>query len=249
MGLIGGTFGYQLLKRIATNGGTENGSAYENRSKVEALLGEKIWDEIAERVVIDFGCGTGEAAVEMAQRGARKVIGIDIQERWLSIARERAQREGLSDRCTFATSTDERVDMIVALDSFEHFENPGRVLRQMHSLLRPKGCVVAAFGPTWYHPLGGHLFSVFPWAHLIFSERALIRWRSDFKSDGARCFCEVEGGLNQLTIRCFEYLVEQSPLRFAEFETVPIHRLRPIANRFTRELTTTIVRCKLVARP
>jgi hypothetical protein len=55
--------------------------------------------------------------------------------------------------------------------------------------------------------LGGHLFSVFPWAHLIFSEQALIRWRSDFKSDGATRFSEVAGGLNQMTIRRFERLI------------------------------------------
>jgi hypothetical protein len=58
----------------------------------------------------------------------------------------------------------------------------------MRRMIKPDGCVIAAFGPTWFHPLGGHLFSVFPWAHLIFTERALIRWRSDFKTDGATRF-------------------------------------------------------------
>ncbi len=52
----------------------------------------------------------------------------------------------------------------------------------MNTLLQPAGEVLVSFGPTWYHPLGGHLFSVFPWAHLIFSEKALIRWRSTFKT-------------------------------------------------------------------
>jgi hypothetical protein len=51
----------------------------------------------------------------------------------------------------------------------------------MQARLNPGGEVAASFGPTWYHPLGAHLFGVFPWAHLISSEEALIRWRSDFR--------------------------------------------------------------------
>jgi hypothetical protein len=118
----------------------------------------------------------------------------------------------------------------------------------MRKLVKDDGCVLAAFGPTWYHPLGGHLFSVFPWAHLIFTEKSLIRWRSDFRSDGATRFREAEGGLNQMTIRHFKALVGRSDFRFAEFETVPIRRIQLLANRLTQEFTTALVRCKLVPR-
>jgi SAM-dependent methyltransferase len=146
------------------------------------------------------------------------------------------------------TRTAEPAVVITAIDSFEHFDDPGEVLEQMRRLLKPSGCVLAAFGPTWYHPLGGHLFSVFPWAHLVFTEEALLRWRADFKTDGATRFAEVAGGLNQMTIKRFERVVGQSAFRFAEFETVPIRKLRPVGNRLTREFTTAVVRCRLVAR-
>jgi SAM-dependent methyltransferase len=248
MGMIGGSLGYHLLKKFSKDGetGYMGGSAYTAKSKLEVLLGPDFWREIKNRVIVDFGCGYGSDAVEMAQRGARKVIGIDIQERFLAKARERAKRLGVSDRCAFATKADERADVIVAIDSFEHFDNPEAVLKTMAGVIKPDGCVIASFGPTWYHPLGGHLFSVFPWAHLIFTEDALIRWRSDFKSDGAKRFREVEGGLNQMTIRRFERIVRKSPFKFAQFEAVPINKLRLVANRLTREFTTAVVRCKLV---
>ena len=116
----------------------------------------------------------------------------------------------------------------------------------MDQHLQPGGEVLVSFGPTWYHPLGGHLFSVFPWAHLIFSEKALISWRSAFKTDGATRFSEVAGGLNQMTIAKFEALVATSPFKFAALEFVPIKKLRPIHNRLSREFTTAIVRCRLV---
>jgi SAM-dependent methyltransferase len=250
MGIIGGSLGHHLLKKIGKDGktGYMDGSAYVTKSKLEILLGPNFWLEIRDKVVVDFGCGCGSDAVEMAQRGVRKVIGVDIKEGFLAMGRERAKQLGLSDRCAFAKKVDERVDVIVAIDSFEHFDNPESVLKMMAGMIEPDGCVIASFGPTWYHPLGGHLFSVFPWAHLIFTEDALIRWRSDFKSAGAKRFREVEGGLNQMTIRRFERIVRKSPFKFAQLEAAPIRKLRLVANRLTREVTTAVVRCKLVLR-
>lgn len=250
MGFIGGALGYHLLKRITADGetGYMNGSVYTGKSKLEMLLGSSFWQDIKDKVVLDFGCGAGAESVEIAQRGARRVIGLDIQERFLRIAHEHAARSGVADRCEFTTSIDERVDVIVSIDSFEHFSDPAKILEAMHGVLKPDGCIIASFGPTWYHPLGGHLFSVFPWAHLIFTERALIRWRSDFKTDGAKRFHEVEGGLNSMTIRRFERYVEHNPFQFAKFETVPIRRLRRLSTALTREVTTAIVRCNLVPR-
>jgi SAM-dependent methyltransferase len=250
MGIIGGSVGYHLLRRISADGETGycDGSAYEGVSKIETLLGKKIWAETKDKVVIDFGCGDGEDAGEVAKRGAKRVIGVDIRERALANARKRAEAHGVADRCVFTTQTGERADVILSLDAFEHFDDPAEILRIMRRLLRDNGCIIAAFGPTWYHPLGGHLFSPFPFAHLIFTERSLIRWRSDFKTDGATRFREAEGGLNQMTIRRFQAIVAESDFKFAEFEPVPIRKLKPIANRLTREFTTAIVRCKLVPR-
>jgi len=116
----------------------------------------------------------------------------------------------------------------------------------MNMLLQPAGEMLVSFGPTWYHPLGGHLFSVFPWAHLIFNQEALIRWRSTFKADGATRFSEVAGGLNQMTIRKFEALIENSTFRLATLELVPIKKFRRFHSRLNREFTTAIVRCHLV---
>lgn len=251
MGIIGSEIGYRILSRISPTGDTKllDGSAYENKSKLETLLGDDVWREIKDKVVIDFGCGNGSEAIEIAERGAKKVIGLDIQENLLESARERASRNANNRApCEFLTHTNEYADVIISLDAFEHFDDPAAILQTMRALLKPDGCVIASFGPTWYHPLGGHLFSVFPWAHLIFTEKALIRWRSDFKTDGATRFNEVAGGLNQMTIRRFERIVAESPFKFAELKCVPIRKLQPLHNQLTREFSTAIVRCKLIPR-
>ena len=231
----------QILKRIPP-------SLPKGRSKLGSLLGNEFLGSIEGKVVIDFGCGDGVDAVEMALHGARRVIGIDIREDILDAARCRARDAGVESVCCFTLKTSEPADVVISVDAFEHYADPGEILSVMGSLLRPDGEIFVSFGPTWYHPLGGHLFSVFPWAHLIFSEKALLAWRSSFKNDGATRFTEVARGLNQMTIGRFERLVAGSPFRFESLELIPIRKLRFLHTRLTREFTTAIVRCRLVRR-
>jgi SAM-dependent methyltransferase len=237
---------YRVLRIVAPAATTMMvQAAYTGRSKLRTLLGDALLEDVRDRDVLDFGCGEGSEAVEMAGV-ARSVYGLDILPQSLAVAREQAARAGVADRCTFGmTPPAHPVHVIVSLDSFEHFDDPAGVLRQMFELLTPGGQVLISFGPTWYHPLGGHLFSVFPWAHLIFSEAALIRWRHDHRSDGATRFREVEGGLNQMTIRRFERLADASGFTVEHLEAVPIRRLGWLHMRLTREFTTAIVRARM----
>jgi len=242
-------FQYRLLVRIAPRPPDNlSGSAYDKKSEIRVLLGDSLITRLWDEVVIDFGCRDGEDSLEIARSGAKKVIGIDILESALQASREAASRAGLSHLCEFYQTTEEKADAIVSLDAFEHFSDPAGTLQTMHRLLKPVGFVAASFGPTWYHPYGGHLFSVFPWAHLIFSEDAFIRRRSHFRSDGATRFGEVEGGLNQMTIARFERLVKRSHFDLESLEAGPIRRLAQLHNRLTREFTTAIVRVSLRAR-
>lgn len=249
MGVIGGSVGVYLLNTASRNGTVgypEVAVAYEGRSKLEVLMGSTIWDRIRDKTVLDFGCGNGTEAAEMVEHGARRVIGIDIDDESLARARTQAIRRGVANRTTFANDTTEPADVIISLDAFEHFQDPDTILRKMASLLRPGGEVLASFGPIWFHPLGGHFYSVFPWAHLLFSERALVRWRSLHKTDGLQSIAAT--GLNRMTIRRFRKVVERSPLKFRSFELVPIRPLRRFHNRLTREFTTSTVRCSLIHR-
>jgi 2-polyprenyl-3-methyl-5-hydroxy-6-metoxy-1,4-benzoquinol methylase len=249
VGLIGGTVGFRILKTLCPGGdsGYLSGEAYANKSKLRVLFGERFFDDIKGKTVIDFGCGTGGEAVEMAQHGARRVIGVDIRDAWLDAARRRAVEHGVSDRCVFMTSPDQRADMVVSLDSFEHFDDPAAILRIMDSYLAPGGKVIATFGPTWYHPLGGHLFSVFPWAHLVFTEHALLRWRKSIRPTQTATRI-TECGLNKITIRRFERIVSSSPFRFEQFEARPIRGIQMLSKWPLREFGTAIVRCTLVRK-
>jgi SAM-dependent methyltransferase len=250
-GIIGGRLGTAILRRIggkAVRGEICSGRAYEGRSKLEVLFGPGVWEWVRGRTVIDFGCGGGRDAIEMAQRGARRVIGLDLQTAWLEHGRRAAAAAGVGDVCEFVTSTEAKADTIFSLDGFEHYDDPAAVLAWMRAHVADTGRVHIAFGPPWCHPLGGHLFSVFPWAHLLFTERALLTWRADFKSDGATRFHEVTGGLNQMTIRRFERAIAASDFDVESLDCHPIRGLRPLKSRMTREFFTAMVRCRLSPR-
>lgn len=251
MGFIGGEPAYRFLKRFYPDGqnlSVPDGDPFRERgvSKLVTYFGSGIYDQLRGRTVVDFGCGTGENAIEIALNSRCHVIGLDIQERFLEKGRAEAARLGISDRVRFVSSCDQPVDVVISTDAFEHFDDPGFILREMRRIVKDDGYVLVEFGYTWYHPYGGHTFSVFPWAHLLFTEDALIRWRSEFKRDGATRFHEVAGGLNQMTIARWERLIRESDFEFASYELVPIRALRRVHNRFTREFCTSTIRARLV---
>ena len=246
MALIGGPLAAAILKHYEWH--DTEATAYDNRSKLETLLGPQVWNAIQDKVVLDFGCKYGTEALEMASRGAREVIGVDIVENYLAVARATQEKAGIRN-CSFVQRYEGKADVITSLDAFEHFGDPEGILRIMAGLLQPSGKVLVSFGPTWYHPYGGH-FPLFPWAHVLLTERSLMKWRSRYKTDGATRFGEVEGGLNQMTIGRFERVIAGSPFRFEHFEAVPFRRgpVPKLHNRLTREFLTSVVRCVLVYR-
>ena len=74
--------------------------------------------------VLDIGCGWGGMAIEIAKSTGAKVKGITLSENQFKTASERAQKEGLSDKVTFALqdyrNETEKYDRIVSVGMFEH---------------------------------------------------------------------------------------------------------------------------------
>src|SRR5204863_8976666 len=131
-----GTVGVQILKTLNSTGESTllaDGvpPAYLNRSKLEVLLGSHIWDDVRDKTVVDFGCGEGYEVVELANHGARRVIGVEPWPKWIASAKERIAAGTLSHDCEIVERWDEarpKVDTIISLDSFEHYEDPAAIL-------------------------------------------------------------------------------------------------------------------------
>ena len=67
-------------------------------------------NQCKDKRVLDYGCGNGIHSIFPAKMGAEKVIGIDLSEKSLEIAKERVKREGLGDKVEFLKMDCEKMD-------------------------------------------------------------------------------------------------------------------------------------------
>lgn len=185
----------------------------------------------AGKVVLDFGCGDGALCTILTDAGARKVHGIDIDERSLTRFAERLGRYTGERRPTFSRSTfpsridepDHTFDAIYCLDALEHIMDYHAIIKEWHRVLRPGGSVYIWWQPYW-HPFGhhAHYWVPIPWIHAFLSDAEItevcarvVDWPGfdapiwDRNPDGSRknrfrVAGAGEGFLNKLTVREFE---------------------------------------------
>ena len=101
---------------------------------------------VAGQRLVDVGCGGGILAESMAQRGAR-VIGIDMGEAPLAVARQHLGESGLQvdyRQCTAEQLLLEEAagfDIVCCLEMLEHVPDPAAVVEACAGLARPGGSV------------------------------------------------------------------------------------------------------------
>lgn len=113
---------------------------------IERVFGR--FGEPAVRSVLDLGSGTGSMTIELAKRGY-DMIGVDLSPEMLTVARERAEESGASDRilwlCQDMTSFElyGTVDAVVScLDSVNHLwrlSDLRKCFSLVHNYLIPNG--------------------------------------------------------------------------------------------------------------
>lgn len=118
------------------------------RQLILSLLGD-----VAGRRVLDLGCGDGDLAVELAQRGAT-VVGIDASPQMIEAANAKAKRAGAE--IDFRVGTAERVpfdadefDAVVAVTILCFVENAAPVFHEIARVLRLGGFLVIGELGKW----------------------------------------------------------------------------------------------------
>jgi len=203
--------------------------------------------------VLDYGCGSGWQCCALARLGiAKSITGVDI--RLFDSMVRNARSAGVEGSVRFLRhdQIDQQYDVVYSCSSFEHFVDPDAELRKMIELTRPGGEIIISFAEPWFSPHGSHMtgYTGIPWSNLIFSESALIEIRSRFRNDGATRYCEVEGGLNQMTVAKFERIIRSAHgVDVTEFRLFAVKGL-PLVTRLpvVRELLTRAVSCVLHKR-
>ena len=116
--------------------------------------------------VVDYGCGPGHLAVELARRvGARgRVLALDLNAEFLKRTSERAAAGGLADRVTVIPVTGDvlpvepgSVDRVICKNVLEYVDDPATTLVQFRRALRPHGLahvIDSDWGLLAVEPLG-----------------------------------------------------------------------------------------------
>jgi len=107
--------------------------------------------------VLEIGCGIGTDTMNFARRGAL-VTAVDLSEKSLEIAQQRAAVFGLQDRIRFFRANAEELSSIVPVETYDlvysfgvihHTPHPGRVLDQIRKYVRPGSTVKVMVYHRW----------------------------------------------------------------------------------------------------
>ncbi len=100
-----------------------------------------------DRVVLDYGCGNGENSLPLVKRGAR-VIGLDVSEDLLALARQRLALHGVRDRAVFTAASahdiplpDNSVDAVMGIAILHHLDL-ALAAREIRRVLKPGGLAI-----------------------------------------------------------------------------------------------------------
>jgi 2-polyprenyl-6-hydroxyphenyl methylase/3-demethylubiquinone-9 3-methyltransferase len=101
---------------------------------------------VAEKKVLDVGCGGGILSESLAQRGA-EVTGIDMGDAPLGVAKLHQLESGLSinyQKSTaedFAKNHENTFDIVTCLEMLEHVPDPSSVINACAKMVKPNGAV------------------------------------------------------------------------------------------------------------
>jgi ubiquinone/menaquinone biosynthesis C-methylase UbiE len=97
--------------------------------------------------ILDAGCGAGDLALELARRiPEAEVVGLDLSEPLLQLARSSTAEAGLTARVVFEKGDIQKMlfqdgwfDVVVSLNTFHVVEDPVAMLDEVERVLSPGG--------------------------------------------------------------------------------------------------------------
>lgn len=188
--------------------------------------------------VLEVGFGAGFRCFEVAEHGAREVLGVDPLRNEVEDAAARRDRDfpHLAAAVEFRQGTiddvpDAAFDAVISESAFEHVMNLGAVLAQMRRKLAPGGRAYIAFGPLYHSPYGDHGWLraalpladrlSWPWGHLLVPERILFARLHRLKGlplyDRTHDWAYLD--LNRLAVDDYERLFADSGLEVRQLDT------------------------------
>lgn len=183
---------------------------------------------VRNKKVMDFGCGQGLLSLNLLDKGASEVIGVDNDEVILNFARAKLPQGAKSHKVSFTSKplqslSSEYFDYVFTKDAFEHCHDFEEVFYHLQRVLKTGGSLVIGFGPLWNSPFGDHKilqaalgFSL-PWLHLLLPDEVLknlfnnssMGTKKKVMKNKIEC---IDSYLNKITLERFFKAVEANNL-------------------------------------
>lgn len=129
---------YEGYKKIRDNSANAN-----NLFEIPALF--SMMPDLKSKRVLDLGCGFGEHCKRFAENGASKVVGIDISEKMLKVAKE----ENSDEKITYInmamedlSQIEEQFDVVVSSLAFHYVEDFSGVIEKIYNILSDDGVFI-----------------------------------------------------------------------------------------------------------
>ncbi len=134
------------------------------RRKVVNIVKEK-----SPASVLDIATGTGDLAIELANTGASRIVGIDISQGMLNIGKKKVRQKGLAERIDMVVGDSEALpfgdasfDAITVAFGVRNFEDLDKGLSEILRVLKPGGTLVVletSVPSNWLYRQGYKLYS------------------------------------------------------------------------------------------
>jgi len=116
-------------------------------------------EPISGRTFLDIGCGTALYSVNLAKKGAHKVIGIDIAENMVEISKKEAEKNNVQQICVFLQSDllefkpECNIDVSFGIGLFDYIKNPAPIIKKMQEISKDKAIFAFPRFWTWRAPI------------------------------------------------------------------------------------------------
>jgi 2-polyprenyl-3-methyl-5-hydroxy-6-metoxy-1,4-benzoquinol methylase len=199
---------------------------YQLASTAEFWRRVGIEPDVKDARVLDLGCGHGVLTVDLAQRGAKEVVGLDLDVHALSFAQNYVPEAFplLSSKISFVShdiaelAGSETFDFVFSKDAFEHILDLEGVVGNIRRVLKPGGKLILGTSPLYFSAFGDHDLVGYriPWLTTIIPEPLLYRFAA-WKA-GTDWYRASDAGLNKMTPAKFRSLFPTSNWRIQQIK-------------------------------